>query len=140
MKKAAGPGPARAPSTGERAREKVNERVRSRVQALAPRLREVARFLKEHPELGHEVGGSSLASHPLEIVAIGDPPPPGHTREFAEATLTEVALQAMVDACAALALTGADLLYDPELVTEVRQAGGFRLSDSSARATTGRVP
>lgn len=116
----------------------------------------LARLFAGHMRaLGHKVeelpptrrGGSTdvgNVSHRVPAlqpsVAIGDPPPPGHTREFAEATLTEVALQAMVDACTALALTGADLLYDPELVTEVRQAGGFRLADSPARATTGRVP
>jgi len=70
-----------------------------------------------------DVGNVSYRVPALQpSVAIGNPPPPGHTREFAEATLSETALRAMLDACTALALTGARLLHEPALVQEAWQA------------------
>jgi len=71
-------------------------------------------------------------------VAIGDPPPPGHTREFAEATLSEGALRAALAACVALAVTGARLLHDPALVEEAWQAWRHQMEGGSGATVEGR--
>ncbi|MEW6400136.1 MAG: M20 family metallopeptidase [Bacillota bacterium] len=106
-------------------------------------------FADEMRHLGHRVeelppterGGSTdvgNVSHRVPAVqpsvAIGDPPPPGHTREFAEATLSEPALRAMLDACTALAVTGARLLHDAGLVEEAWQAWRQRMQEAGAGA------
>jgi len=94
-------------------------------------------FASELRRLGHQVeelprsvraGSTDVGNASYRVptvqpsVAIGDPAPPGHTREFAEATMSEPALRAMLDACVALAVTGAQLLHDPGLVQEAWEA------------------
>ena len=54
------------------------------------------------------------------IFAEGEQTYPTHTREFADATLKAPALEAMRKNVVALAMTGADIICDPELLAEIR--------------------
>ena len=54
------------------------------------------------------------------IFAEGEQTYPTHTREFADATQKAPALEAMRKNVVALAMTGADIICDPELLAEIR--------------------
>lgn len=101
--------------------ETLKERLPNRSMAL--RFREKLRALGEDasfPE-AYEPAGSSDAgnlSHELPLIhpyiKITDRSISSHTEEFAEAAKSERAREAMIMAAKALALTGYDLLTDPE--------------------------
>src|SRR5205823_104485 len=59
------------------------------------------------------------ALHPT--LAIAPAEVPGHSQSFLEASGAPRGYQAMIDAAKALAMTGADLLSDPELVEQARR-------------------
>jgi len=59
------------------------------------------------------------ALHPT--IAIASAEVPGHSQAFLEASGAPRGYQAMIDAAKALAMTGADLLSDPELVEQARR-------------------
>ena len=71
-----------------------------------------------------DVGNVSYVSPVIHnhynIFAEGDPGYPTHTREFADATLLPPALEAMKKNVVALAMTGADIICDPQLLAEIR--------------------
>src|SRR5438094_885058 len=64
------------------------------------------------------------ALHPT--IGIAPSEVPGHSQAFLEASGSPRGYQAMIDAAKALAMTGADLLSDPELVEQAK--GEFRRS------------
>ena len=101
--------------------ETLKERLPNRSMAL--RFREKLRALGEDASFpdAYEPAGSSDAgnlSHELPLIhpyiKITDRSISSHTEEFAEAAKSERAREAMIMAAKALALTGYDLLTDPE--------------------------
>lgn len=89
-------------------------------------LQELGRELSDPPAFGG-VGSSDIGNvsqvvptiHPY--IAIADPGVSNHTPEFADAATGERARAALDDAIRALAMTGYDVLTDPEYLEAIRQ-------------------
>jgi len=71
-----------------------------------------------------DVGNVSYVSPVIHnhysIFGEGEQTYPTHTREFADATLTPSAMEALRKNVVALAMTGADIITDPQLLAEIR--------------------
>lgn len=94
-------------------------------ESMAENLRLIGRQVAEpRPSPASTDFGNVSQALPSVACGVGTHPPGAvfHSKEFAEAAIAPDALAGMLDAARAMALTGADVLLDPELAARARAA------------------